>query len=65
MVNYFKFFDYFGLIVFTFLIVDSIFYLKDNSKDWRAWVRFIIGCLGLIVDLSLILTDEIIGLRFI
>jgi len=48
--NLYRFFDYFGLIIFTFLLIDSIFYLKKGIKDWRVYTRLIIAIGGLLVD---------------
>jgi hypothetical protein len=44
------FFDRFGLIIFSFLVVDSLMYLKENKRDVRAMVRLGIGVVGLAVD---------------
>ena len=58
--NPFKFFDTFGLIVFTFLIIDAIIDLnKKKTRNWRVWIRLIIGILGLLVDTSLVLFVEL------
>ncbi len=48
--NLYKFFDYFGVVVFTFLIIDSIFYLNAGITDWRVYLRLLIGIGGLLVD---------------
>ena len=48
--NIYKFFDHFGIIIFTFLIIDSIFYLKSGIADWRVYTRLLIGISGLLVD---------------
>lgn len=55
-----KFFDNFGLVVFTFIIIDSIIDLTNKkTRTWRAWVRLVIGILGLLTDLSLIIYTDI------
>lgn len=46
-----RFFDTFGLIVFTFILFDAILDVKKNKKNWRAWVRLGVGIAGLCVDL--------------
>ena len=48
--NLYKFFDYFGIIVFAFLIVDSLTYVETGMVDWRVITRLLIGIGGLIVD---------------
>lgn len=48
--NIYKFFDYFGLIIFSFILSDSILYLIDGIKDWRVYIRLLIGIGGLLVD---------------
>jgi hypothetical protein len=49
-INLYKFFDYFGLPVFTFLTIDSLAYLVAGDGDWRVWVRLLIGFGGILVD---------------
>ena len=46
----FKFFDYFGLIVFLFILVDAIYDIKQGKKNWRVYLRLLIGLAGLLVD---------------
>jgi hypothetical protein len=48
--NLYKFFDYFGIIVFVFLIIDSLIYVKTGMIDWRTISRLLIGIGGLLVD---------------
>lgn len=48
--NLYKFFDYFGIVIWTFLIVDSIFYLNAGIIDYRIWLRLLVGICGLVVD---------------
>lgn len=48
--NLFKFFDYFGIVVFTFLIIDSLVYMYEGDKSWRVLLRLLIGIGGLLVD---------------
>lgn len=54
IVNLYKFFDYFGLIIFTFLLIDAIYDLKKGEKNWRIYLRLSIGILGLLVDSFLV-----------
>jgi hypothetical protein len=48
--NIYKFFDYFGIVVFGFLLIDSIAYLSAGILDWRVILRLLIGVGGLMVD---------------
>ncbi len=48
--NLYKFFDYFGVVVFMFLIIDSMVYLNAGIADWRVYTRLLIGVGGLLVD---------------
>ncbi len=48
--NIYKFFDYFGLVVFLFLLIDSLMYIREGVIDWRIILRLLIGIGGLIVD---------------
>ena len=48
--NIYKFFDYFGIIVFGYLLVDSAVYLQEGISDWRVIARLLIGVGGLMVD---------------
>ena len=48
--NLYKFFDNFGLIVFAFLLIDSLVYIQVGTYDWRTIVRLFIGVGGLMVD---------------
>ena len=52
--NLYKFFDKFGIIIFAFLIIDSILYLKSGVVDWRVYTRLFIGIAGLLVDSYLV-----------
>ena len=52
--NLYKFFDYFGILVFTFLIVDSLFYIYAGNIDWRVISRFVVGVGELMVDIYLV-----------
>ena len=50
-INLFKFFDTFGLIVFSFLLIDALIDIKTSSeRNWRMYARLIIGVAGLLVD---------------
>jgi hypothetical protein len=48
--NLYKFFDYFGIIVFAFLFIDSATSIWAGSNDWRTIIRLLIGIGGLLVD---------------
>lgn len=48
--NLYKFFDHFGVIIFAFLLLDSIFYIRQGIIDWRVYIRLLIGISGLLVD---------------
>jgi len=48
--NLYKFFDYFGLVVFLFLMIDSLMYIKVGIVDWRIILRLIIGIGGIAID---------------
>ncbi|MFH0929724.1 MAG: hypothetical protein V1814_00540 [Candidatus Moraniibacteriota bacterium] len=48
--NLYKFFDIFGLVVFSFLLIDSLIYIKSGAYDWRTIMRLLIGIGGLAVD---------------
>jgi len=48
--NLYKFFDFFGLPVFLFLLIDSLLYIYSGSLDWRILARLVIGIGGLIID---------------
>lgn len=54
MKNLYRFFDNFGILVFLFLIIDSIFYLKAGITDWRVYTRLFIGIIGFLVDSYLV-----------
>jgi len=47
-----EFFDIFGILVFSFLIISSLWGLKTRKpfSQWTLAILFIIGVLGLIVD---------------
>jgi hypothetical protein len=47
--NLYKFFDYFGLVVFLFLMIDSLMYIKVGMVDWRIILRLIIGIGGIVI----------------
>ena len=51
------FFDWFGLVVFTFLFLVGYYILFENKSlpDWAGFIIFLIGILGLIVDGTIIL----------
>ncbi|MFA5841762.1 MAG: type II secretion system protein [Candidatus Paceibacterota bacterium] len=46
----YKKFGYLGLATFTFLLVDSLIYIKAGISDWRIYTRLIIGIGGLLID---------------
>ncbi|MEK9183601.1 MAG: hypothetical protein AAB890_00820 [Patescibacteria group bacterium] len=48
--NLYKFFDHFGIIVFIFLAIDSVYDLKTSRKNLRTWIRLIIGIGGFLID---------------
>ncbi|MFH0929754.1 MAG: hypothetical protein V1814_00705 [Candidatus Moraniibacteriota bacterium] len=48
--NLYKFFDNFGLIVFAFLLIDSLVYIQAGAYNWRTIIRLLIGIGGLAVD---------------
>lgn len=48
--NIYKFFDYFGLVVFSFLAIDSLMYIREGIVDWRIILRLIIGIGGMVID---------------
>ncbi|MFA5777651.1 MAG: hypothetical protein WC906_04385 [Parcubacteria group bacterium] len=48
--NLYKFFDYIGLVTFSYLILDSMLYIVDGITDFRVIIRLLIGVGGLIVD---------------
>ncbi len=58
-----EFFDFFGLIVFTFLFIIGIWMLKSRKKlpDWIGFTILLIGILGLIVDGAIIIRIYILG----
>lgn len=51
------FYDWFGLVVFTFLFFIGYFILfeKKTLPDWAGFIIFLIGILGLIVDGTIII----------
>jgi len=48
--NLYKFFDYIGVVVFAYLIFDSLLYINDGIIDFRTIIRLLIGIGGLIID---------------
>ena len=52
--NLFKFFDVFGIAVFSFLLIDAILDLRDGRKNLRTYARLFIGVGGLLVDTYLV-----------
>jgi len=56
------FFDYFGLLTFTFLFGVGVWMLKTKNKayEWIGFLILLIGILGLIVD-GFIVIKRIIG----
>ena len=48
--NLYKFFDHFGMIIWLFLIIDSLVYFNSGIVDYRVWLRLIFGVGGLLVD---------------
>jgi hypothetical protein len=48
--NLYKFFDYFGLVVFSFLVIDSLVFMQEGDFGWRTLIRLMIGIGGLFVD---------------
>ena len=48
--NLYKKFDYLGIAVFSFLLIDSLIYLNAGVSDWRVYSRLIIGIGGLLID---------------
>lgn len=49
-INLYKFFDCFGIVVFLFLAIESIFYIISGTANLGAWIRLFIGIGGLLVD---------------
>lgn len=45
------FYDYFGIIVFAYFMIDAFADIEDDKANWRAWIRLFIGIGGFIVDL--------------
>ncbi len=57
-----EFFDIFGLIVFTFLLVIGLMMIKKKKlPDWAGFVILLIGILGLIVDGYIVIKTYLIG----
>ena len=58
-----EFFDIFGLITFTFLIVVGMTILRTKKRlpDWMGYVILLIGILGLIIDGTIVIKTFIIG----
>jgi hypothetical protein len=48
--NLYKFFDYFGLLTFSFLLGDALVDLSLGLSSWRIYTRLIIGVGGLLID---------------
>ncbi|MEK7128865.1 MAG: hypothetical protein AAB858_00785 [Patescibacteria group bacterium] len=48
--NLYKFFDRFGIAVFLFLFLNSLYYIKIGEASWDVYVRLIIGAGGFLVD---------------
>jgi len=48
--NLYKFFDYFGIPVFLFILIDSLIYIYSGDTSWRVVFRLLIGAGGLIID---------------
>jgi len=48
--NLYKFFDYFGLLVFLFIFFDALFAIWKKEGNWRVWIRLFIGVAGILVD---------------
>ena len=48
--NLYKFFDYFGILVFLFLLWDAIADINSGIVNWRVYTRLIIAIGGIIVD---------------
>jgi len=50
--NIYNLFDLLGLAIWIFLFLDGFFDYK-KKKNWRAFLRILIGLGGFIIDLSL------------
>ena len=48
--NLYKFFDYFGLVIFSFILLDALFEILGGGPTWRSYARLFIGMGGLAVD---------------
>ena len=48
--NIYKFFDHFGVALFTLLAIDALYDIVRGHADWRIWFRFLFGISGIIVD---------------
>lgn len=48
--NIYKFFDYFGVIVFAYLVIDSLIYIQTGEYSWRNIVVLLIGIGGFLID---------------
>jgi len=48
--NLYKFFDYFGLPVFTFIFLDALFTVLTGDATWRVCLRLLIGIGGILID---------------
>ena len=63
--NIYKFWDNFGLIAFTWLIMDALLDITvDKETDWRTYTRLGIGIAGLLVDGYLVLVRDWIMITF-
>jgi len=49
-INLYKFFDYFGIIIFLFIFLEAAFYIKLGTANLGDWLRLLIGIGGLLVD---------------
>jgi len=52
--NVYRFWDHIGIIVWLFLIIDSLFYINSGIIDYRVWLRLIAGIGGLLIDRYLV-----------
>ena len=48
--NWYKFWDHIGVVVWLFLIADSVYYLREGIIDYRVLLRLLAGICGLLID---------------
>jgi hypothetical protein len=58
-----EFFDIFGIMVFSFLLILGGWMLLTDveTPDWAAWIVLIIGALGIVTDGWIVIKTFIIG----